>query len=242
MILGFGTVINVIAILVGGVLGWALRGRITDTADQWIRLFLVVVTFVVSVSMIWKSLPSGFLPSLGHLALLTVALVLGNVLGKLLRLQAGLDRLGRWLQSQGGGLVRQLDSHRDWNEAFVTATLLFCAGPMAVLGSIQDGIQGDPGVLLVKAGLDGVTTVGLMSTLGPGVVLAAFPVLVYQGTLTLFAGAMAPWLDEAMLGALAGSGGMLLMMIPLVILRMGRVPLMDYLPALVVAPLLMRWF
>ena len=123
-------------------------------------------------------------------------------------------------------------------QGFVAASLLFCVGPMTVLGSIQDGLRGDYQLLAVKAALDGFASIALASTLGAGVALSALTVLAVQGGLTLLAGFIAPWFSPAMLGELTAAGGAMVLMIGLSLLEIKRLPVANFLPALVVAPLL----
>ncbi|QIA26605.1 DUF554 domain-containing protein [Thermaerobacter sp. PB12/4term] len=123
---------------------------------------------------------------------------------------------------------------------FIAASLLFCVGPMTVLGSIQDGLAGDYQLLAVKATLDGFASLAMAPALGPGVALSALTVLGVQGSLTLLAGLISPWISEPMLNELTAAGGALVVMIGLGLLDIRRLPVANFLPALVFAPLLAR--
>ncbi|GAB6876302.1 DUF554 domain-containing protein [Thermaerobacter litoralis] len=123
---------------------------------------------------------------------------------------------------------------------FIAASLLFCVGPMTFLGSIQDGLTGDYQLLAVKATLDGFASLAMAPALGVGVALSAATVLGVQGGLTLLAGLISPWINQAMLNELTAAGGALVVMIGLGLLEIKRLPVANFLPALIVAPLLVR--
>ncbi|NBW86727.1 MAG: DUF554 domain-containing protein [Planctomycetia bacterium] len=170
-----------------------------------------------------------------------LALVLGNVVGTLLRLQDGLNRLGQYAKERIAG-ASATDGNR-FSEGFVTCTLLFCVGPMAILGAIEDGTNGNYRLLAIKAALDGLAAMGFAATFGPGVLLAALPVLAYQGTLTLAANALATHLNEpALISSIRVAGGLVVLCIAVVILELRKVPLANYLPSLVLAPLFTHWW
>jgi hypothetical protein len=142
--------------------------------------------------------------------------------------------------------IARADTHEAnlFSEGFVTCTLLFCVGPMAIVGSLQDGLNGNFRVLALKSVMDGLAAFAFAKTFGPGVILSAVPVLAYQGAITLAATAVKPFLDEhpEMESALNAAGGLLVVCISVVILELRKVPLANYLPTLVVAPLLAWWW
>ena len=161
-----------------------------------------------------------------------VSVILGLVLGELLGIDAALERFGDSLQerfSKGESPV---------SRAFVTTSLLFCVGPLTILGSLEDGLAGDYGLLALKSALDFVASLSFASVLGWGVLLSAGTVLVVQGTLTLSAGLLGEVITEPMIGAMTATGGVLIFGFGLVLLELKEVRVANMLPALLVAPLL----
>jgi uncharacterized protein len=233
-----GTLINAVLILLGGVIG--LRSSALAERHQLkIKGVLSLLTIWVAASMMWRGLNGTLGQVAAQFGIALLALVLGNVIGKLLRIQKGLNRLGQWAQeklSTAGG------DKQPWSEGFVTATLLFCVGPMAILGAIEDGMKGDYGLLAVKGLMDGLATMGLVAVFGRGVMLAVIPVVAYQGSVTILARWLGMELAASHADAMRVSGGLIVLMIPVVILGVRKAPLADYLPALAVAPLLTWWW
>lgn len=236
-----GTLINTAAILVGGFLGLKAARQISVPAQTRIKLVLAAFTIFAGMSMIWKGTGGSFGNVLKQLGIAMLALVLGNALGMALRLQNGLNQLGHYAKERLAKASPE-DDHR-FSEGFVTCTLLFCVGPMAILGALEDGMHGEYKILALKSAMDGLAAMGFAAMFGPGVLLAALPVLAYQGTLTLLANALAQHLnDPLLLDSMRVTGGMVVLCITVVILDLRKVPLANYLPSLIVAPLLTHWW
>lgn len=237
-----GTIINTAAIVAGGIAGLTLAKHLTPARKVWLKMFLGALVIYAGGSTIWRALTNHtFGESAKLIGIALLALVLGNVVGVLLRLQRGLNRLGEYAKERFAS-TRPGDPNR-FSEGFVTCTILFCVGPMAILGSIQDGLTGDFRTLAIKSAMDGLATMGFIGTFGWGVILAAVPVLAYQGTITLLARSIQPWLEQhAMVDAINASGGLIVLCTAVVVLGVRKVPLANYLPALVVAPLLANWW
>lgn len=162
------------------------------------------------------------------------SLALGAVIGEAVGLEARLERVGQWLQ----GRTAHLDPGGRVNEGFVTATLLFLVGPMAIVGAINDGLLGDSALLITKSVLDGISAMALASTLGVGVALSAGPLLLYQGSITLAAGAAQALFTDVVIQEMTATGGLLVVGIGLNLLRLGTLRVANLLPALVVVILL----
>ena len=236
-----GTLINTAAILLGGFIGLKVARQFSVAAQSRIKLALAAFTFYAGASMIWDGLGGSFGNVLKQFGIAMLALVLGNALGMALRLQAGLNKLGHYAQERIAK-ASPADDNR-FSEGFVTCSLLFCIGPMAILGALEDGTSGDIKILAAKSAMDGLAAMGFAATFGPGVLLAALPVLAYQGTLTLLAHALAAHLhDPLLLGSIRVTGGLVVLCIVVVILDLRKVPLANYLPSLAVAPLLTHWW
>jgi hypothetical protein len=180
-----------------------------------------------------------------NILILLGSVALGTVVGELLGIEAHLERLGDFAQRV---LVHSPEARPHPNplpdgegavsRGFVTASLIFCVGPMTILGSFEDGLTGAYQTLAVKATLDGVMATLLASSLGWGVLLAAGTVLLYQGALTLGAGLLRPLLSDAMIAEMTAAGGLLIVGIGLNILEVARIRVGNILPALIVAPAL----
>jgi uncharacterized membrane protein YqgA involved in biofilm formation len=221
--MGLGTAINVVAVLVGGGLGTLVGTRLPhgmrETAVQAIGL----VTILIGVA--------NFLGTDNPLVPL-VSVIVGLVIGELLSIDAYLKRFGDYLQerfSKGESPV---------SRAFVTTSLLFCVGPLTVLGSLEDGLTGDYSLLALKSALDFVASLSFASVLGWGVLLSAGTVLFVQGTLTLSAGLLEEIVTGPMIEAMTATGGVLILGLGLILLELKEVRVANMLPALLIAPLL----
>ncbi|MGE5528315.1 MAG: DUF554 domain-containing protein [Patescibacteria group bacterium] len=216
---GLGTAINTAAILACGALGLlgrrAVPERFGEAAMQVIGLF----TIVVGLRMLW--------PVEGMLTAL-VSLAAGGLAGEALRIEDRLSGAGAWL-------VRRFGAAGDGVriEGFLAASLLFCVGPMAILGSLADGLKGDYQILAVKSIMDGVAALPLAASMGGGVLLAAIPVLVYQGLMTLGAVFLEPWLRGPVQAGINLVGGFLVAAIGLTVAGIRRFRVANLLPALV---------
>lgn len=225
-----GTFVNVGTILLGTLVGTLFGARLPESVQQRVLAGLALVTLVLGVdnALAWRGFQYTVLYVLG-------GVLLGGLVGEALRLEARLQRLGDLIHARTGGRAGSTVS-----EGFFTASVLFCVGPLAVLGSIQDGLTGDIRTLATKALLDGFASVALASTLGPGVAFSALSVLMFQGALTLGAGAFDTVLrphGEA-LAALTSAGGILILGIALKLADLKDVKVGNFLPALVIAPAL----
>ena len=230
-----GTFINVAAVLVGTVAGTMLGSRFPERVRETVMHVLGLVTFMVAIS---QGL-AAFRPPLTELTSGSVLIVLGSVLvggivGELLGIERHLDRAGNALTARfGRGEAR-------FTEGFVVATLVFCVGPLAILGSIQDGLTGDFQLLAVKSLLDGFASLAFAAALGWGVGFSAIPVLLYQGALTLTASAVVGpdggVFSASMIAAMSAVGGVLILGISLRLLDLRQVRVANLLPALVMAP------
>ena len=221
--MGLGTAINVVAVLVGGSVGTLVGAKLPGAMRHTAMQAIGIVTLLVGVQ--------GFLRFDNALVPL-VSVIVGLIVGELLGIDGALKRLGGALErgfSKGGSPV---------SRAFVTTSLLFCVGPLTILGSLQDGISGDYRLLAVKSALDFIAAISFASVLGWGVLLSAGSVLVVQGTLTLAGAIFGAFMNEPMIMAMTSTGGVLLLGLGLVLLELKEVRVANMLPALVVAPLL----
>ena len=235
--IGLGTVLNVAAVLAGGAVGLALGGRIPERIRQTVMHGLGLLTIVIGMQLTFESQNS---------LVLLGSLLLGGIMGEVLRIEHRLDRLGLWLERRTTRRDVQASDEEAgaavssrFSRAFLTASLVFCVGPMAILGSIQDGLEGDITLLAIKSGLDLFAALGFASTLGVGTLFAALSVLAYQGVLTLAAGLASQVLTEPMVAQMTASGGILLVALGIGLLKIKEIRTANLLPALILAPLLL---
>ncbi len=239
-----GTALNVAGILAGGLAGATVAKHLHPRTQQRIRTGLAGVVVYTAGVIVWSAVHGPIGAAAKQFAIAALALVAGNLLGRRLGLQRALDRLGR----EAGGRFAKASAAAPGTEAvsvgagFMTCTLLFCANPVALLGAVQDGVGGEWRTLALKAALDGLAAMGLAATFRWAPLLAAVPVLALEGTLTLVARAVAERVGQpALVDSVNLTGGLIVACVALVVLDLRKVPLADYLPALVVAPLLTRW-
>ena len=233
-----GTALNVAGILIGGVAGLARRKPLSPAHESFFKVALGAFTVFYGLRLTWMSLNGSFLQILKQLLIAVLALMLGKMAGRLLRLQKMSNRLGRDARERIAA-AKPADPRR-LSEGFKTCAALFCAAPLAILGPVQDGLSGYYYPLAVKAVIDGLATMGFVSLFGWGVMLAALPVLAFQGTITLVcAQFLKPLLEtHSLVDPVNATGGLLVFCVALVILELKRIELADYLPSLAFAPLL----
>lgn len=226
-----GTWINVATVLVGGGLGLRFGRRVPESVRNTIFHAIGVFTLLLGVSM--------FLESNNPLYVLG-GLLLGGGVGEVLRIEDRLQALGAWMEAR---FSRAEAGSSRFVEGFLTASLLFCVGPMTILGSLQDGLTGDYHILATKAVMDGFSALAFAATLGVGVLFSTVVILVYQGGLTLFASTLQPWVTQAMMGEMTAAGGVLLAGLALSsLLQIRPMKVGNWLPALLFAPLLVAVF
>jgi uncharacterized protein len=240
VMIGIGTLLNALGILIGGVLGLTLRRQLTHPTQVALKGALGVLVIFVGLKTTWDNVGGGFGSVLKQMTIVILALMLGRITGRLLHLQKGLNHLGQYARQRFAKATP--DQSQNWSEGFITCTILFCVGPMAILGAIQDGLDGKWQTLGVKGLIDGLATMAFVGTFGWGAILAVVPVVAYQGTITLAARTLAPYFQDPanwpMLHSINATGGLLVFCIALIILELKKIELADYLPSLAFAPFL----
>jgi hypothetical protein len=229
-----GTLINTVTVLLGGTLGSLLGDRLPDRVRLIVIQGVGLVTLIVGADMALET---------GNVLIVLGSILLGGILGEWWRLEDRLDSAGEWLEQKAARIP--FLTRGDFTKGFVTASLVFCVGPMTVLGSIQDGLTGDYHLLAIKSVLDGFAGLAFAATMGMGVTFAAVSVLLYQGALTLGASLFQNILTDAMVIEMTAAGGVIILGIGLMLLEIKRVKVANFLPALAIAPLLVtlweRW-
>jgi uncharacterized membrane protein YqgA involved in biofilm formation len=220
-----GTLLNLLTVLAGGFLGTFLGDRLSprlrDNVIAGVGLFTVAMGLKFALDTASLPIPLG-------------AIVIGGVMGSLAGIERRLNDLGAALQRR----FTTPGSTSTIAEGFVTASIVFCVGPLTFLGSIKNGLTGDASLLAVKSILDGFSAIAFAATLGWGVLLSLVVILVYQGGLAAGASLFAGALSDAQLREMTAVGGLLVLGVGLKLLRIRDVQVADYLPAIAVAPLL----
>jgi len=219
-----GTLLNTLAVVIGASLGLLLGRRLPDQMRTTVMHGLGLVTLVAGLRM-----ASGT----ANILIVMGSILLGGVIGEWLRIEDGLQMLGDRLQARF-----KSSSSASLAEGFVTASLIFCVGPMAILGSIRDGMVGDYSLLAIKSLLDGFASLALAASLGIGVLFSAASVLVMQGSISLLAAVAKVGLSEAMVTEMSAAGGVVMMGISLLLLDLKRIRVASLLPAIAIAPLI----
>jgi uncharacterized membrane protein YqgA involved in biofilm formation len=233
-----GTALNVAGILLGGIAGLLRRKSLSLPQESFFKVLLGAFTVFYGLRMTWTSVGGGAAQVLKELAIAVLALIAGKLVGRLLSLQAFSNRIGKRAAEAMAG-ARSGNQARG-GEGFKVCAGLFCAAPLGLLGAIQDGLDGYFYPLAVKAVMDGLATMGLARMFGGQVMLAAVPVLAWQGTITLLCSRwVGPWLEaHRLLVPVNCVGGLLVFSVALVILQIKKIALAEYLPALLFAPLI----
>ncbi len=236
-----GTFLNVALIVLGGIIGLVRPGFSLSPANEgFAKVALAALTVFYGLRLTWQSLNGTFLQVLKQLLIVVVAMMLGRLLGRLLRLQKTSNSIGQWARQRIGSPATGGPGRA--SEGFKVCAALFCAAPLGILGAIQDGLTSPPYFypLAVKGVIDGLAAVGFVSLFGWGVILAGLPVLAFQGTITLLCSHwVEPYLSELdLVGSINAVGGLLVFSVALLMLGLKKIEVTDYLPSLVVAPLL----
>ena len=223
-----GTLVNTGAVIAGGCIGLLCKKGIRESWTQSINKALGAAVAVIGINGVIANMftvSEGKLSSSGEL-LLVISLVIGTLVGELLRLD---DRL-----NAVSGKIEKRFHMGGFASSFMNATILFCVGAMAIVGSIQDGLTGDASVLYIKSALDFVSAIIFGATLGVGVVFSCLPVLVYQGTITLLAGLLSGFLVGELLAQVCMVGYTIILCIGVNFLATTRIKTLNMLPALLV--------
>jgi uncharacterized membrane protein YqgA involved in biofilm formation len=230
-----GTIINVITVLLGGALGLLFGARLPERLKATVIAGLGLFTAAIGIQM--------FLKTENPLIVLG-ALLIGALLGEWWRIEDGIQNLGRILEARFApgpepATGSQPNSTGNFVRGFLTASLLFCVGPMTILGSIQDGLTGNYELLAVKSVLDGFASLAFASTLGVGVLFSSLVILVFQGGISLLAVQLNTLVTTPMLDEMTATGGVILIGLALSsILEIKKMRMGNFLPALAVAPLI----
>ena len=221
-----GTIVNVVAIAAGSLVGFKAGRLLSERMRKTLMSGLGLAVLLIGLKLSLQS---------QQLMIVIASLILGGLIGEMIGIEKRLENFGERLQKRfsGSGKVA---------EGFVVASLLYCVGAMAIMGSLQDGMGDKPTILYAKAALDGVASIALASTLGIGVLFSVIPLALYQGAITLATGLMSRVLTESVMTEMNAVGGLLIVAIALDLLGLKRLPVGNLLPAVFVAAALMWIF
>ncbi|MCR4434720.1 MAG: DUF554 domain-containing protein [Clostridiales bacterium] len=229
--IGLGTIVNAAVVVAGGVAGSFIKNglpqRFKNIIMQGVGLSVLFIGISGALQGIYKVADGGKLDR-QYIMTMIFSLVLGGIIGELLDIENKLEKMGSWIQS------RFMKSGGNVAEGFVTASLVFCVGAMAIVGSIEDGLTGNATTLLAKSILDCVTSVVFAASMGIGVALSALTVLIYQGSITLLAGFIKPWLADAVVTQVSLVGSILIMAIGTNLLEFKRIKVGNLLPGVLI--------
>jgi len=229
---GFGTIVNIGTILVGGAAGLLLKEfiskRIMDTVMQGIALAVVVIGISGTLGAAFSVVDGAIISN--HVLIMIISLAIGAFLGELMKIEQGLDKFGAFCESK----LKKPDEESTFAQGFVTATLVFCVGSMAIVGSLEDGINRNSDILVAKAVIDGIAAMIFASTMGIGVLFSALTVGLYQGTLTVLAVVAAPFFSDIVVLQMSLVGSILIMSIGLNMLKIAKIKTGNLLPAIFV--------
>lgn len=223
-----GTLINVVAILIGGSIGISFGARLPDQLKNTVIAGMGLFIFATGIQMFLKT---------QNAMIVLSAIIIGAILGEWWQIEDRMEALGGWLErkfTRGDG-----GTSSRFVRGFLSASLIYCTGPMAILGAITDGLRGDALTLSIKSVLDGFITIAFSSTLGIGVLFSVIPVFIYQGTISLLAHQLSSILSDSMINEMTATGGVILSGLSISsILEIKKIRVGNFLPALMIAPLI----
>lgn len=239
--IGLGTLINVGTIVTGSAIGVAIGSKLPERTNRVVTDALGLITLIMGGLNLAALSDPAFVGAVGVAAPFLIvigSLLIGSIIGSLLGIESRLELFGSFLHSKMGAQAGASSARERFIQGFVDASLIFAIGPLAILGSISDGMGLGIDQLVLKSVLDGFASIAFAASLGWGVAFAALPVGIWQGLLTLAAFALGSVLPGSHIAALTATGGVLLLGVGLRLLNIRAVSVADMLPALVVAPIL----
>jgi len=216
-----GTIVNSLSILVGGLVGSLFKNKISDTHSETIMKALGLCVIIIGLK--------GAL-QVNNILLLIISLTLGTLIGEIVNIEKGIENVGAWLD-------KKVSSRNELANGFVTASLVFCVGAMAIMGSLESGLTQNYSILYAKSLLDGIFAIIFSASLGIGVCFSAISVFIYQGIITLTASLMKQFLIDSVINEMSAVGGLLIVAIGANMLDIKRIKVGNMLPAIFI-PLL----
>jgi uncharacterized membrane protein YqgA involved in biofilm formation len=224
-----GTIVNVVAIFLGCSAGFILKSKFPEKIEKIIMQALGLASLLIGMQMAIKA---------DNILLVIFSLVIGGVIGEIIDIEAGLERFGERIKRK----FKSNNTSERFVEGFLTASLLYCVGSMAIMGAIKEGLSGDPDILYAKSLLDGVTSIAFTAAMGIGVLFSAIPVFLYQGGITLLARTIKDFLSPEIINEMTVVGGILIWGIGFGLLGIKKIKVGNLLPAILVAAFLAAIF
>ena len=222
-----GTLINAGAVILGSVAGLLIHSRLPKNLIKIVFQGIGLFTLFLGINMATKT--SNFL-------IMIFSIVIGSIIGELLDIDKAVNRFGDWLK-------KRIKSKNDkFSEGFITSFLMFCMGSMTILGAFEEGLGGEPNLLLAKSMLDMFSSIILSASLGIGVIFSVIPLIIYQGGLTLFAGSLTGFFTDPIINELTAVGGLLLIGLGLNILDIKSIKILNMIPSLIIVVILSYFF
>ncbi len=215
-----GTIVNSIAIIIGALLGNLLKQGIPERIKETIMQGIGLAVLLIGISMTLET---------NNVLIIILSLVIGGVVGEKLKIEEKLDTLGSWLERKAG------QEKGDVAKGFVTASLVYCVGAMAIMGALESGLTGQHNTLYAKSALDGITSIIFASSMGLGVAFSSIPVFLYQGSITLGASLIKGFLNDAVVTEMTATGGLLILGIGINMLGLKKIKVGNLLPAIFAA-------
>jgi len=230
--IGIGTIVNTAAVIIGSLIGLLLKKGIPEKVGVSVLKALGVATMFIGIGCTLQEMlfvgADGQLSTRGVMMMI-ISLALGTLVGELLQIEEGLDKLGEKMKN-----TKLLRNSETFSEGFITATLVVCVGAMAIVGSLRDGMLGDPTMLYSKSALDFISTMMFASALGVGVLISAVPMALYQGGITLLAGLIGGFFTESIISDLSLVGSVLIFGVGVNLVFGKKLKVGNMIPALLV--------
>lgn len=227
---GLGTIANCVAIVIGSLVGLLLRKGLPEKFQETIMSGIALCIVIIGVQMALKTT---------NIIITIFSLAIGGMIGEMIDIEGAMNRLGKWV---GEKVTKGEGAAAIVARGFVNASILYCTGAMAIVGSIQDGLVADNATLFAKATLDGLISIILTANLGFGVMLSAVSVGIYQGSITLMASAIESLVNAVILAELTAAGGIMIMAIGTNMLKLTQIRIGNLLPGVMVAVVLAKYF
>ena len=224
-----GTIVNVIAIFLGCSVGFILKSKFPEKIGKIVMQALGLASLLIGMQMALKT---------DNVLLLIFSLTIGGIIGEVIGIEEGLEKFGERVKLK----FKSSNSSERFVEGFVTASLLYCVGSMAIMGALKEGLSGNPDILYTKSLLDGLTSIAFTAAMGLGVLFSAIPVFLYQGGITLLARSIKDFLSPEVINEMTAVGGILILGIGFGLLKIKKIKIGNLLPAILVAAFLAATF
>ena len=224
-----GTIVNVIAIFLGCSVGFILKSKFPEKIGKIVMQALGLASLLIGMQMALKT---------DNILLLIFSLTIGGIIGEVIGIEEGLEKFGERVKLK----FKSSNSSERFVEGFVTASLLYCVGSMAIMGALKEGLSGNPDILYTKSLLDGLTSIAFTAAMGLGVLFSAIPVFLYQGGITLLARSIKDFLSPEVINEMTAVGGILILGIGFGLLKIKKIKIGNLLPAILVAAFLAATF